>query len=123
MGPGVVRFPASLSTGVPSGANAPSVPIDPVGHSNDRTCRPSVTDVVFPLVPVTPTRLSFLAGNPNHTSAATAAARRPSFTTTWGNDPGCGVSTSAAAAPCSVAWDTYVCPSCTAPRTAQYSMP
>ena len=37
MGPGVVRLPASLSTGAPAGSNAPSVPIAPVGHSAEST--------------------------------------------------------------------------------------
>src|SRR3989442_1034550 len=69
IGPGVVRFPASLGTDEPAGSNAPRVPIEPVGSRADSTWRASVTDVVFPLVPVTPTRSSLAAGVPYHAAA------------------------------------------------------
>jgi hypothetical protein len=99
IGPGVVRFPASLGTGTPPGSNAPSVPIEPIGSSAESTWRASCTVVVLPLVPVTPTRSSRAPGRPNHVSAASAAARRPSRTRTCGRSTGCSRSTSAATAP------------------------
>ena len=123
MGPGVVRLPASLGTGSPAGSNAPSVPIEPVGSSADRTCRSSVTEVVLPFVPVTPIRSSFAPGRSYHASAATAAARRPSRTRICGTSTACSRSTSAAAAPRSRAAITNSCPSRTDPYTAQYSIP
>ena len=123
MGPGVVRFPASLSTAWPAGSMQPSVPIAPIGQSALSTWRARSTDVVLPFVPVTPMSCSFAAGRPYHASAATAAARRPLRTTTCGMVTGCRTSTSAAAAPRATASATNWCPSSTAPRTAQYSIP
>jgi len=123
IGPGVVRFPASLGTGSPWGSNAPSVPIDPIGSSAESTWRSSVTDVVLPFVPVTPTRSSRAAGRPYHVSAARAAARRPSRTRICVRSTGCSRSTRAAAAPRSRASATNACPSWTDPVTAQYSTP
>src|SRR6267378_93822 len=99
IGPGVVRFPASLSTGFPAGSNAPRVPIAPIGHSALNTCRARMTDVVLPFVPVTPIICSRAAGRRYHASAATAAARRPLRTRTCGMATGCRTSTTAAAAP------------------------
>ena len=52
----------------------PSVPIAPIGQSALKTWRASVTEVVLPLVPVTPMSCSRAAGRPYHASAATAAA-------------------------------------------------
>src|SRR5204862_446113 len=123
IGPGVVRLPASLGTASPAGSNAPSVPIEPVGSSADSTWRSSVTDVVLPFVPVTPTRSSFAAGRSYHASAATAAARRPARTRICSISTGCSCSTSAAAAPRARAAVTNSCPARTEPCTAQYNIP
>src|SRR5207249_5482091 len=83
-GPGVVRLPASLSTGAPAGSNAPNVPIAPIGQSVLNTCRARMTDVVLPFVPVTPISCSRDAGRRYQASAASAAARRPFRTTISG---------------------------------------
>src|SRR5687768_15966881 len=83
----------------------PSVPSDAVRYQPDNRWRRIHTVVVLPFVPVTPARIRSSCGSPCSAAAATAAARRPSRTTIYGNVTDSTLcSTSAAAAP--AAWTT-----------------
>jgi hypothetical protein len=99
-GPGVVS-PLPPGTGSPAEpTSTPSVPIDALGASAaSSTWRRSPTVVVFPFVPVTAVSWSDAAGSPWNAAAATAAASRPSRTTSAGRAVAAGSSTTAALAP------------------------
>ena len=96
------------------------LPVVPAAFSRWRI-RPVV--VVFPLVPVTPTRVSRRAGWPNHAAPSTRAARRPSRTRISGTPDPEAASTTTALAPRPTASGTKRCPSACEPRTARYTEP
>ena len=74
--------------------------------------------VVLPFVPVTASARRRLLGEPMTASAARAAARRPSVTTSCGTGASTGRSTTAAAAPRRIASPTKSCASLAVPATA-----